>query len=299
MPNFILNYVTYAHRHRRQHGSAVADSQSLLLGMGTLPNPLSIPAVPATHFGKPYAFTSVVGGQNGPLLYSGNELTPSIPVDESSDIIVTVFYLPAGGPGVSFQGIWIDAFDEETGQFMDDDFVTVVPNSNNHNTNLTDTANAEGEVSNEQAEEIIATSPIRNLVFDKWVKVEGTGIVTSHAHCTLAHGGNGVAFAFYKKRTFNINDLNKLINPVAGGGFRIIIEDDGIHIVHGPAGPGSPVGPPVGPLDIAPSVMKRISKDQQTQLTEYLNQYSALTKTTAADMDKIISILTTVNKMIK
>lgn len=301
MSSYTITYVTYSHRQRRLHGSAAEDSLPLPQGNVPPPSTLIIPAAPATFHGKPYAFTSVTGGKNGPLLYSDNEATPSVAVDGTNNISVKVFYLPAGGgPGQGYEGIWIDAFDEDAGDFIDDDFVTVVPNSNSMNANLTDTANAEGEVSNEKAEDIIAISPIRNLVFDKWIIAEGSGITINNEHCNLDKGGVGIAFAFYKKQVLDLNGLKKSLNETAGGGFRIIIEDDGIHIVHGPVtGGGGPIGPPVGPLGIAPSLLKKLTKEQKLQVNQYVEQYAAITKSTAADMNKLISILSSISKMVR
>ena len=115
MQHYTITYVTYSHRHRRLHGSAVADSQTFNQGNVPPPNSLSIPPAPATFHGKPYAFTSVTGGKNGSLIYSDNEATPTVAVGKD-DIIVKVVYMPAGVPGPGgYQGIWIDAFNEDAG----------------------------------------------------------------------------------------------------------------------------------------------------------------------------------------
>jgi len=111
---------------------------------------------------------------------------------------------PGGGPG-----IYLDAFDETTGTFLDNFFVTsIAPDSG-----LTSNVNVYGSLAVEpHAETIVAAStPINtptvansSAIFDKWVKLEGPAgnptisggstslVVGGHTHSDIA------AFAFYK-----------------------------------------------------------------------------------------------------
>jgi hypothetical protein len=106
-------------------------------------------------------------------------------------------------------------------------------------------------------------------------------------------------FAFYQSpRPGPPINLGKLKQYVAGGGFQIIIEDDGIHIVHGPVGGGGPVGPPVGPLRVASSLVNKLSREQKATLKQYQKEYATLTKSITSQTSKIIGIVSKVTRML-
>ena len=111
----------------------------------------------------PFAFMSINGAPNGNQLYttSGNQ---SFLVG-SSDVAVLVVYAPQGTPGPDGgPGIWVDAFNVETGTFSDDlHFITVLtpptPPDNIDNPK-TDFANSDGSISTEAPEHIRASDTI-------------------------------------------------------------------------------------------------------------------------------------------
>jgi hypothetical protein len=147
-----------------------------------------------------FAFQSVTGLVEGGQVSSD----PNNPCHGTVGVLpITVInvYIPLGsGTGSGGEnGAVIDAFNEETGSFCDDTFVTVAPDSNG---SLTNSGNVFGWVNSAKAETIKALSPISpsNVYFHKWTIVPETKDATdSFAGDTLTVGKNTnpYAFAFY------------------------------------------------------------------------------------------------------
>jgi hypothetical protein len=112
------------------------------------------------------------------------------------DIVVLNVYVPAGGTGPGgANGAVIDAFNIETGEFCNDDFVTVSPDADG---SLTNSGNVLGWVNTQASNETITAlghiSP-SNMYFKKWEIVDGAS-QTNHA-LAVAKNSNTYAFAFY------------------------------------------------------------------------------------------------------
>jgi hypothetical protein len=127
-------------------------------------------------------------------------------------INILVMYINNGAPGIGGNGgpgIYLDAFDETTGTFLDNFFVTSI----NPDNSLTSNVNVYGSLAVEpRAETVLASSPPINTPavanslanFDKWVALEGpTGnpVITGNSPSMVVGAstpGNITAFAFYK-----------------------------------------------------------------------------------------------------
>lgn len=214
MPNANTRYVTWNYRGKRGHGSASSD-------IVTPPPPSSLstgdkfqagwasPTVPYVDSnGNPqianFAFWSITGGTSGALV-STNNTAPVVDVG-TADVFATAWYLPGGG-GPGGPGIFIDAFDIDLGNFVDDDFVNVVPNELHDGVPVTSTANNQGCVPTDVARDIgaYATIPIHLIPFSDWKvvwesKPDGTPSKMTVAGQVLhvEAGAVAVAFAFYK-----------------------------------------------------------------------------------------------------
>jgi len=174
--------------------------------------PAGLPCIPDYRF----AFQSVTGLVEGGQI-STNIMAPCSGTVGTSPILVTNVYIPPGGTGPGGEsGAIIDAFNAETGQFCDDTFVTVSPDSGG---NLTSSGNVYGWVSSQGGDETItAYTHIMpsDMYFHDWQIVEGTGTSADNASgaaLTVGAGTNPYAFAFYgrQQKSFykDIKDLMK------------------------------------------------------------------------------------------
>ena len=136
---------------------------------------------------------------------------PLIVGSQVINILVVYIIHGGGGGGVGGgPGIYLDAFDETTGAFLDNFFVTGVSPDGS----LTSTVNVYGSLAVEpHAETLVAATPPINTpgvanslaTFDKWVKLEGPAgnPVISGNSTSMAIGGSTsqdiTAFAFYKE----------------------------------------------------------------------------------------------------
>jgi hypothetical protein len=146
-----------------------------------------------------FAFMNVAGCVQGGMTTFHNNVPPPAGTAGIADIYVTALYLAPGGVGDQ-AGAIIDAYDENTGNFVDDLFVTVSPDSG---TTLTDTANNEGWVaSNVRTEQVTAYPSIitDGALFHYWNKL-GTGTLddtVSGTLLTVARTTSLYAFAYYR-----------------------------------------------------------------------------------------------------
>jgi len=126
-------------------------------------------------------------------------------------LVVYIKHGGSGGPVGGGPGIYLDAFNETTGAFLDNFFVTSIAPDNS----LTSNVNVYGSLAIEPHAETLAAAahPINTpmvvnstATFDKWVKLEGpTGnpVISGHS-LNLGVGASTpsdiTAFAFYKDR---------------------------------------------------------------------------------------------------
>jgi len=216
-------YKGYSGANTRQPGSAAYNVYAEVPNVFPVNNPLpppgnqwqASPTSPQYTFPDPsdptkmitvvFAFMSVSGYADGGKISVNPNTPPPSGTVGAADINVLNLYVPVGGGGTGTgSGARIDAFDETTGKFNNDTFVSVNPETNPANTGNTygfvDTTN--------QAELITALAPPKmypsgnpdNLLFDGWNIVSGSGNTVQPAPgLNVAKGANMVAFAFYKQ----------------------------------------------------------------------------------------------------
>lgn len=205
MATVTTRYVIYASRRRRRQGGNVIDIQpsgnSLLAAGDTYQVPPGFPIIPWTDSNGQvhdlqFAFWSVVGGTGGPVVSFPGEPSPTVTVG-ATNIIATAWYVDLSGGGDGGPGIIIDAFDENIGDFVLDDFVTVAPGDAALNT----AANWDGFVPTNVAEAITAYSTIHGVPFDQWrIPIVLTPTVSA-ANMVVNAGVKSVAFAFAYYKT--------------------------------------------------------------------------------------------------
>jgi hypothetical protein len=233
MPNAIYQYVYYEPLNiggpeTRQNRNPATSSKYLPVPGITVPstNDLATGSIfspdvpPATHVNAGltynFGFMNVSGCAGaGETSIDINHLPGTAPLaplivgDQVINILV-VYIVHGGGPGGGGgPGIYLDAFNETTGAFLDNFFVTgIVPDNA-----LTSNVNVYGSLAVEpHAETLVAAAhPINtpgvvnsSAVFDKWVKLEGPAgnPVISGNSVSLNVGASTTsdiaAFAFYK-----------------------------------------------------------------------------------------------------
>ncbi len=187
------------------------------------------------HHGS-FAFLSISGGVNEACVSFDRFDFPHATVTDGP-IRILVFYIETGGvpiPGDHSSGVWIDAFDIDAGDFNDNDFVHISPDSG-----LSPFANEEGVVPTDNADETAIA--FNELMPQKY-------FTTWRAFCQIAQPAannlfmpkysNDIAFAFYKNRrnnrTFDIGELEEVLRGfimysdsvlVDGGGWVITYEN--------------------------------------------------------------------------
>jgi|SRR5579871_38149 len=197
MPTVHTRYVTYARAGRRRHaGSAASDIVTPLstsVPSGGTYQAFAAPSITWTSNNQQqsasFAFWSVTGAADG----NSVSMNPSLSVNiGNSDATVLAWYIPAGGNGHGGPGIYIDAFDVNAGWFVDDDFVSVSPDSG-----LTAAANDDGWVPTASAENINAYNTLPEGPFTNWNVFAGSEVV-NNLQLQAALKTSAVAFAFYQ-----------------------------------------------------------------------------------------------------
>ena len=246
MSTVTTRYVIYASRRRRHAGGGLIDIQpsstSNLASGDTYQVPPGFPIIPWTDSNNAvhnlhFAFWSIVGGTDGPVLSFPGQPSPSIPVG-SQNITATAWYVdPGGGPGNGDgTGIIIDAFDAMVGDFVFDDFVSVLPGDAAFNTN----ANWDGYVPTATDENITAYGSIHGVPFVEWRIALTIAPPVNNSNNLLQAGAGSVAFAFayYKITQTTIPGLNKEFREGTWVSWGVMVDGGG------PTGDG-----PVGPWD--------------------------------------------------
>ncbi|MCX6286488.1 MAG: hypothetical protein NTY96_05185 [Bacteroidetes bacterium] len=235
-----------------------------------------------------FAFMSVHGAADGNHLYpsSGNQ-----PVQVgSSDIDVLVVYAPPGGINVGGKpGIWVDAFDLDTGNFSDDlNFISILtpPTPPDHiDLNKTTFANSEGEVCSVTAEHIRASTTIDGGVpFIKWEKIAKSDSIVVTKDFDLAQNETGeIWFAFYQSSLqVSVSQVKKEVTKAVEEGFSIIMTDTGPIAVHGVHGNN----PEKFTIAMSSEVLNKISSKQKKEIEVLANNYQNLSKAAVVAINK-------------
>jgi hypothetical protein len=155
-----------------------------------------------------FAYQNVSGLNEGPQVSYVASTPPTAGTVGTTPVLVLVVYVPeGGGPGGPDTGAVIDAFNESIGSLVDNNFVTVSPDSGG---TLTDEANTDGWVDTTSSGSTItadhpnigaySTDPT-NLLFDRWVVLTNAtppATLVSGANLTPGKGEMVYALAFYK-----------------------------------------------------------------------------------------------------
>lgn len=234
MPNVSIKYVFWGRGGKRRHG-----------GIATEP----VPDEMLTNGKAQVLFWSVVGAAGGPIVSFAQGI-PSFSVG-TIDIIATAFCI--AGDGLPQDLAYIDAFNIDTGLFLDDDFVSIYKDKDETEASkdqfLSTQANDDGTVPTKKPEFVLADILVPKEGFQYW-KVFGGSVTSKNIELkTTPESKGAIAFAFYqqpKKPTIPSIDVVTLgpiiIGRTPDGGI-IVLGPHGIIVIH-PGGPDP--GPELG-----------------------------------------------------
>jgi hypothetical protein len=221
MPNVATNYVYFSSSKGATRAQKHADSNGGFQPAGPAPYvagltpdqsypwpqpPFGIP--PSLPVGDPdptykFAFVNVSGGEPGGLTSFDPNTPPQFTVEDSPVNILVVYVPVGGGGGLGDSGASIDAFDETTGELVNDFFVTVSPDSVPElpGDTLTSDGNIYGWVDTEYGAETITANPPTiepsNANFYRWVDLLNGPLGQGDVVYTAPQGENSYALAFY------------------------------------------------------------------------------------------------------
>lgn len=297
MINTRIKYIVYnhsgtgvRHHHFGVQNNIINEADGMAASGDTI-NALGIPVLPFNGNNLPFAFMSVHGAADGNHLYTspGNQ---TVPVG-STDIDILVVYGPVGGiggPGGG-PGIWVDAFNVDTGQFSDSPtFMQVLTPPTPPDTldnAKTNEANAEGDVSSLTAESIRANPTCDGAPFLEWKKIIPVETIVNARDFSISQNETGeIWFAFYQ--TVPPNQHFKDIHDKMYTMISKWVSDDYCgtppHV-----GPGGPIGP-FG-INVGQDIMKNLNPAQKTKLEGYMKEYPSLASAGYNAMTKVADVL--------
>ncbi len=183
--------LSFASGRRRHHSGGLTDLYSpQVSSLSTGDTYTASP--PASSIGnKNFSVMTIGGGNEGAVIYTAADLAANTPIQSvtvgSVPVNVVSIYLEPGNPGPNGDpAVCIDAFNINTGTFIDDDFVSIVVNGT-VNAALSTSANYDGVVDSMAAGVVVRA--FDNFVtvytpagvqdkFTKWQSLAGTETVT-------------------------------------------------------------------------------------------------------------------------
>jgi hypothetical protein len=220
MPTLTIQYVYFAASgsHTRQPRATTsyggftpipglngAGTATLMTGSAYQPPPAD-PTITVGTLVLNFAFVNVCGCTEGARLSFVASMSPPVGTVGTIPILVNYVYLPQGNGSSPTTGAVIDAYNQTSGTLVDNDFVTVSPDSSG---SLTTTANVDGWVDTTSSGYTITAdhpnigaylSDPTNLIFQQWVDLATPTPPTSlisGANLTPGKGVTVYALAFY------------------------------------------------------------------------------------------------------
>ena len=300
MINTTIKYIVYNHagsgvrHHHFGTQNNIVDEADGHASTGDLINALGFPTLPFSGQNLPFAFMSVHGGADGNQLYTspGNQVVQV----GTTDIDILVVYGPPGGIGGNGPGIWVDAFNVDTGNFSDSlDFIQVLTPPTPPDTldvPKTNFGNSDGSISTATAENVRANSHVDGAPFVEWKKIVPAPSIQSSPDIHLTQNESGeIWFAFYQTPKTTVT-LPHIIQLISAGIFVWTGDDtcgNGGHWI----GPGHGPGPGPAPFKISVSqeVMRSLPAEQQKKLETFMKEYPAIAQSGLTDMTKTLNIL--------
>jgi hypothetical protein len=306
MINTTIKYIVYTHtgtgvrHHHFGTQNNIIDEADGHASTGDILNALGFATLPFNGNNLPFAFMSVHGAADGNHLYTspGNQ---QVPVG-ATDIDILVVYAPPGGIGGP--GVWVDAFNVDTGNFSDSlAFIQVLTPPTPPDTidvAKTNFGNSDGEISTVSAENVHAGSQVDGVPFMEWKKIVPAPATQNSPDVDLAQNESGeIWFAFYQTPTRPSLNLSGVIQLMSAGIFLWTGDDtcgNGGHWV----GPGHGGGPGPAPFTISVSkdILAKLNPEQRKQLEAFAKEYPAVAHSSLVGMTKSLNIIQGVTKLL-
>ncbi len=299
MINTTIKYIVYNHSGtgvRHHHFSTqnnIIDQANGTASTGDSINALGIASLPFNGNNLPFAFMSVHGAADGNHLYTspGNQ---TIPVG-SSNIDILVVYAPPGGIGGpnGGPGVWVDAFNVDTGNFSDSNFIEILnppTPPENLNDSKTNFANAEGVVGSDMAENMRAFLSVDSAPFLEWKKIYPSETIVNTATLPLAvNETSEIWFAFYQTIPSDVS-IGKIRDRFEATIGKWVIDD------YCGTPPPHHIGP-VGPLfqiSLPEKVMRSLSPASREKLAGISKEYPIAAQNVFNAMTKMSGLLKSV-----
>lgn len=302
MINTTIKYIVYTHtgggvrHHHFGTMNNIIDEADGTASAGDNINALGFASLPFNGDTLPFAFMSVHGAADGNHLYTspGNQVVPV----GATNIDILVVYAPPGGIGSGGgPGVWVDAFNVDTGNFSDSDFIQVLtpptPPDSVDNPKSSH-ANMEGDVSSETAENLRAFATVDGAPFQEWKKITPAASIVNTRDISLASQESGeIWFAFYQTIPADVS-LGKMHDRFEATLGQWVIDDYcGTPVPHH-------IGP-VGPLfriSLPSEILKALNPAQKERLDGYMKEYPALAGAAYTGMAKVSGVLGGINKIL-
>ena len=306
MVHTTTKYIVYTHTGggvRHHHFGAQNNIIDEADGSAAQGDTLTALGIPTMQFGAsyvPFAFMSVHGGADGNKLYTspGNQ---SVLVG-TSDIDILVVYAPPGGIGVNGgPGIWVDAFNVDSGEFSDSlDFIEVLTPPtppDTIDTAKTTVGNQDGGIPTVMAETVRANTQVDGVPFLEWKRITATPMIQSETDIHLAQNETGeIWFAFYQSMKSAVSSIPRVREALMGG-MMVWTGDDrcgnGGHFVpwHGP-------GPSPFKINLPKEVSAKLTPAQQKTMQGYIAEYPAMAQTAHVGLTRVTETLNKINAII-
>lgn len=311
MINTTIKYIVYTHtgggvrHHNFGTTNNIIDEADGHASTGDVINALGFPTLPFGPDTLPFAFMSVHGAADGNHLYTspGNQ---TVPVGTTNIDILVVYAPPGGigGPGGG-PGIWVDAFNVDSGSFSDSlDFVKILTPPtppDNINAAMTTFANQDGSVSTVTAENVRAQDHVDGVPFVEWKRITGAPTIHASREIDLTQGETGeIWFAFYQTPTPPTLSLPHIEQLMSAGIFLFVGDDtcgNGGHWFgpgHGPVGPG----PGTFRINLSKEVISKLNPAQQKQLKGIMDRYPAEAQAALVSMTNVLNDIGAINGMV-
>lgn len=305
MINTTIKYIVYTHtgggvrHHHFGTQNNIIDQADGQASQGDTINALGFATLPFNGANLPFAFMSVHGAADGNHIYTAPGNHPVLVGTSNIDILVV--YAPVGGiDSGGGPGIWVDAFNIDTGNFSDSlEFIKVMtpptpPDS--VDTPKTVFSNMEGEVSTVTAQNIRANQTVDGVPFLKWKKIIPTETIIDVPEIHLTPNESGeIWFAFYQTVSVVISDISDITKRIAQTMGKWVVDDYcGTPFPHhiGPHGPYS------FQISIKNSILDELNSSQKEQLKGFIREYPAVASSAYSEMTKVLTILNGVSNII-
>ncbi|MEY2506372.1 MAG: hypothetical protein QOH01_701 [Verrucomicrobiota bacterium] len=311
MINTTIKYIVYTHtgggvrHHHFGTQNNIIDEADGHASTGDLINALGFASLPFNGATLPFAFMSVHGAADGNHLYTspGNQ---EVQVGADNIDILVVYAPPGGIGGNGGPGVWVDAFNVDTGNFSDSlDFIKVLTPPTPPDTEdaaKTSFGNSDGGVPTTTAENVRANSRIDGAVpFVEWKKIIPTPTIQAGADIHLTKGETGeIWFAFYQTPTPPSFTLPRVIEAMSSGIFIWTGDDtcgNGGHWIF-PHGGGPGPGPGQFRISVGKNVLSKLSAEQKRKLDAFASEYPAIAEAGLNAITKVLESIQTLSNIL-